>query len=27
MGGDPYIPDYDYLAYIDQSGETGLKKC
>lgn len=22
--GDPYNPDYEYLAYIDESGETGL---
>lgn len=26
MGNDPYNPDYDYLAYIDESGETGLNK-
>jgi hypothetical protein len=25
MGGDPYNPDYDYLAYIDESGKTGLQ--
>ena len=25
MSGDPYNPDYEYLAYIDESGETGLK--
>lgn len=26
MSDDPYNPDYEYLAYIDESGETGLKK-
>jgi hypothetical protein len=25
MGADPYNPDYEYVAYIDESGETGLK--
>lgn len=25
MSGDPYIPEYEYLAYIDESGETGLR--
>ncbi len=25
MADDPYNPDYEYLAYIDESGETGLK--
>lgn len=25
MGDDPYNPDYEYIAYIDESGETGLK--
>jgi hypothetical protein len=25
MSGDPYNPDYEYLAYIDESGETGLR--
>jgi len=24
MGGDPYSPDYEYIAYVDESGETGL---
>ncbi len=25
MTDDPYNPDYEYLAYIDESGETGLR--
>lgn len=25
MGGDPYKPDYDYVAYIDEAGDPGLK--
>lgn len=25
MGNDPYNPDYEYVAYLDESGETGLK--
>jgi len=25
MSGDPYNPDYDYVAYLDEAGETGLK--
>jgi hypothetical protein len=24
MSGDPYKPDYDYVAYIDESGDPGL---
>jgi hypothetical protein len=23
MSGDPYNPDYEYVAYIDEAGETG----
>jgi hypothetical protein len=26
MGGDPYNPDYEYIAYIDESGDTGLSR-
>ena len=26
MSEDPYNPDYEYIAYIDESGETGLRK-
>jgi hypothetical protein len=26
MVGDPYNPDYDYVAYIDESGDQGLQK-
>ena len=26
MDADPYNPDFEYIAYIDESGETGLKK-
>jgi hypothetical protein len=25
MSADEYNPDYEYVAYIDESGETGLK--
>ena len=24
--GDPIIPDYEFIAYIDESGDPGLKK-
>src|ERR1700733_6065863 len=26
MSGDPYKPDYDYVAYIDEAGDPGLKR-
>lgn len=26
MTADPYNPDFEYIAYIDEAGETGLKK-
>jgi len=26
MAEDPYNPDYEYIAYIDESGDTGLSK-
>jgi len=25
MGADPYNPDYDYVAYVDEAGDPGLK--
>ena len=25
MGSDPYNPDYDYIAYVDEAGDPGLK--
>jgi hypothetical protein len=26
MSADPYKPDYDYVAYVDESGDPGLKR-
>ncbi|MGD0192573.1 MAG: DUF3800 domain-containing protein [Rhizomicrobium sp.] len=26
MSADPYNPDFEYIAYIDEAGETGLKR-
>jgi hypothetical protein len=26
MAGDPYKPDYDYVAYVDEAGDPGLKQ-
>jgi hypothetical protein len=26
MSGDPYKPDYDYVAYVDEAGDPGLKR-
>jgi hypothetical protein len=26
MSADPNTPDYDYVAYIDESGDQGLQK-
>jgi hypothetical protein len=26
MNGDPYKPDYDYIAYVDESGDPGLRR-